>query len=194
MTSDKNYMPISIGTGALIGAVYGFRNPSEEVCKKLAQQKPSIVDTMKGYFDCFDIAAASRAVQGRQLTSDEFEKTNNIRKAIYNTYQKEKQIVDIMNMPIEKRPMTFKQCIREANKTRPELYKEMFLFNNEFKQKLVDLQIFNTEKFTKILNEAAKKTVHTYKELSKGALKGLGIGILVGTGIGAFLNNISKKT
>ena len=192
MTTDKNYMPISVGTGAVIGAAYGFRNPSEKVCKKLAQ-KPTIVDTMKGYFDCFNIKEACEAVRGKQLTSDEFEKANNIRKAIYNTYQKEKQIVDIMNQSILERPMTFKQALKEANKTRLPLYKEMFCFNNEFKQKLVELNIFDAEKFSKVLEAAVNKTMLTYKELSKGALKGLSIGALIGVGIGAFLNNISHK-
>jgi hypothetical protein len=194
MATDRNYMSISIATGAVIGAGYGFKHPSEEVCKKLALQKPTITETMKGYFDCFDMMKASEAIRSKALSADEYEKTNNIRKAIYNTYQKEKQIIDIMNMPIQDRPITFKQAVREANKTRPELYKKMIGLNGEFKQKLIDLQIFNTEKFSEILKATAKKTTLVYKELSKGAVKGLAVGTVIGTAIGYFLNNISRKS
>ena len=44
MTTDKNYMPISVGTGAVIGAAYGFRNPSEKVCKKFGKKQTFPID------------------------------------------------------------------------------------------------------------------------------------------------------
>ena len=193
MSSDKNYIPISTVTGAVIGAGYGFRNPSEKVCKKIAQVKPSIIDTMKNYSECFDIKNAGAKVRSGELRLDEYKKTADIYGAIYNVYQKEQQVKDIMDMPIDQRPMTFKQAVKEANKSHIKLFKAMIKFNNSFKEKLTDLEIFDAEKFTKTYHQAAKKTALMYKELSKGALKGLGIGAMLGSFAGIALNNISKK-
>ena len=192
MSSDKNYIPISVTTGAIIGTVHGFRNPSEAVCKKLAQTKPSLTETMKNYADCFDMKTAAQKVRTGELRLDEYQKTNNVYSAIYDVYEKEKQIIDVMETPIEERTMTFRQAIKEANKARPELWKAMFSLNKEFKQKLIDLGVFDAEKFSQTLKSAARKTALSYKELSKGAFKGLGIGAVIGTGIGLFLNHISK--
>lgn len=192
MSSD-NYIPISASVGAIAGGLYGFRNPSEKVCKKIAGVKPTITETMKEYADSFDIMQAGKKVKSGELSLDEYKKTARIYKAVYNTFEKEKQITDVMNTPIEERTMTFRQAVKEANKTRPELYKAMFGFNNKFKAKLTELEIFDAEKFSQAYKQAAKKMVFMYKELGKGALKGLGIGAVAGVLIGHSLNKIADN-
>jgi len=193
MTKDNGYIGISTTIGAISGTVYGLRHPGEESLAKIQKLKPSTVDLMKEYRDSFDIMAAGQALKEGKITEDEYKKANDIRTAIHNTYEKEQQIIDIADTPLDERTKTFRQAVKEANATRPELWKSMFKLNGEFKQKLIDLKIFDNEKFTSAYNSAKKKTGTMYKELSKCAAKGLAIGAAAGIAIGVVLNKIANK-
>lgn len=193
MSKDHNYIGVSATLGGIGGAVYGFRHPSEKSIARIAQMKPSAIDTMMEYRDSFNIDTACDAVRSEKLTLDEFDKVKTIKNAIHETCEKEQQIIEVANTPIENRTKTFRQAVKEANATRPKLWKSMFLLNKDFKEKLIELNIFDAERFNAAMDAAKAKLKPLYKELSKGAAKGLAIGIAAGVAVGAFLNRIANK-
>lgn len=193
MSKDNNCIITSSALGATAGTIYGFRHPSEKSCQKIARLKPTISQAMKDYRDCFDIMNAGQAVREGKLSIDEYKTVNSIRTAIHNAYEKEKQLADILNTPMEKRPMTFRQAVREANKTRPQLYKAAFKLNKKLRDKLVELNVFDIEKFSNTMNAVKKKAVVMYKELAKSSAKYLLIGTAAGAVTGCVLNKISNK-
>lgn len=193
MTNNLNNIAIGTTTGAIIGGIYGFRNPSEKTFIKLSKLGLSTASTLKVYRDCFDMLSAGTAVRSGNLTLDEYRQTNNIRTAIHNVFEKEKQIMEIANTPFEQRTKTLQEAIKEANEARPNLYKEMFNFNNRLRTKLIENNVFDNKKFLNAMENMAKKSFIALKEVSKGALKWLGIGAITGAIIGYLANIISEK-
>lgn len=191
--ADNNYIPISAIAGGTFGAIKWFRNPSEKTCLKLAKLEPNMIDTLKEYRDCFDIQAAGSAVREGKMTLNDYKITNNIRTAIHNLFEKEKQVRDIVNTPFEKRTKTYKQAVKEANSGRKELFKSMLKLDKNIMPKLVENNVLDIEKFSKTMKAMEHKLIITLKELAKGALKGLAIGTIAGAIIGSALNKISDK-
>ncbi len=190
---NKSYIPITTAAAGIGGALYGFRHPGEKSCLKISKLTPTIIDTMKEYKDSFDIVAAKNALNSGSIKQDEFFKIENIIKNFSDTLEKELTIKEILNTPFEKRTKSYQTAVREANASRPKLYKSLLKFTKDFQNKLAELKVFDKEKFTAAAEAAKKKTIAMYKELSKNALKGLGIGIAVGVAIGFFLDSIAKS-
>ncbi len=192
MSNDNNYIGISTAIGGLGGAVYGFRNPNEQTITKITRMKPSLVDVMQEYRDSFNYLKAGDAFREGKITEEEYKRANDIRTAFHNVYEKEKQVIDIANTPIEERTKTFRQAVKEANATRPKLWKTIIGFDKDFRNKLIELEIFDAEKFSAAFKAIKGKMLFTYKELGKFAAKGLAIGAAIGAVVGIALNKISN--
>lgn len=190
---NNSYITMSTVTGAAIGAVYGFRHPSEQTCIKLAQLKPTVVETMKDYADSFDMSAASKAVAEGKINLKEYTDVKNIVNNLTDVMQKEQLVRDIEQTPFEQRTMSFRQAVKEANKSRPKLYKALFKLQQDFQNKLIENNIFNKEKFEQATAAAKNKMCTMYKMLSKCALKGLAIGAAIGLAAGFALSKIVTK-
>lgn len=193
MSDTKNYIPASMAISGLCGGLYGFYHPNEESCLKLSKMKPTMVETFKDYKDSFNMANAQDALKKKKISQTEFDKLKKVIDNLSNVLQKEEYAEAVLNTPYEERTTSYKSAIKDANKARPKLWKSLFCLTTDFHNKLSDLEIMNQEKFKEALSAAKKRLKDTYKELSKGGLKGLAVGLVLGLGIGAFLNNVAKK-
>ena len=193
MDNNKNYIPACGIIGGVSGAVYGWKHPSEKTCMKIAKVKPTFVETMQGYKDCFNMQAAENAFNEEKITKEEYEKLKNLYSAISDTYEKEKKVVDISNTPYEERTESFRSAVRDAYSVRPKLWKNMMKFNKELQDKFAQLNIFNKNKFADTLFQAGTKLKVIFKELSKCASIGLAFGAVLGSGLGYFLNKIANN-
>ena len=170
--------------GGIGGAVYGFRHPSEASCLKISKSSPTIIETMTDYKDSFNLSAARQAVAENKLNLQEYSLVDDIVKNFTNTLEKEQIVKDILNTPLQERTQTLSSATKEANLARPKLYKSLLKLTNGFKEKLVELNVFDAEKFAQTTKAAKERTIAMYKELSKGAAKGLIIGVIAGMAVG----------
>lgn len=190
---NNSYLTMSTAAGAVCGAYYGFKHPGEQTCIKLAQLKPTFVDTMKNYIDSFDLSAASKAAAEGKINLKEYTDVKKIVENFTDVMQKEQLVRDISETPLEQRTTSFKQAVKEANAARPKLYKSILKLKSDFKTKLIENNIYNQEKFVQATAAAKKRAAAMYKMLSKGALKGLAIGAAAGLAAGYLLNKIGTK-
>lgn len=191
--NHSSFIPTATAIGGIGGAVYGFRHPSEASCLKISKLSPTIVETMTDYRDSFNLSTAKQAVVENKLNLQEYSIVNDIVKNFTNTLEKEQIVQDILNTPIQERTQTLSKATKEANLTRPKLYKSLFKLTKGFKEKLVELNIFDAEKFVQTTKATKERTIAMYKELSKGAAKGLAIGIAAGVAIGYLIKSVLKN-
>ena len=193
-TKNNNSYIVTTGTiGALGGGIYKFRHPNEKVCQYVAQNGFSAVDSLKGYKDSFNPEAASKAVTSGKLPLNLYTKFKNLYESISDSLEKAIQEKKIINTPFEQRTKTLKEAIKESNASRAKFRRAMFGFDKPLQEKLSELNIFNKENFTNTIKESKKKVILSYKELSKGGLKGALIGAAVGVLAGVGLKQLFTK-
>ena len=190
---NKNYIPVCSLIGGGCSAAYAFRHPSEKMCIKFSQMKPSIPEAMKGYMDSFNIEQAKSNLYGGQITEGEYNSVRDLYNAIKDTYNKEQKVVDVLNTPYGERTVTLKSAIKDANASRPKLWKHLIKFSRNMQDKYAELGIFDKEQFEQVYNAAAKKAKLMFKETSKRMGMGLVIGSAIGAAVGYYLNRISNK-
>ena len=191
--NHSSVIPTTAAISGIGGAVYGFRHPSEASCLKLSKLSPTIIETMTDYKDSFNLNAAKQAVAENRLNLQEYTQVDNIVKNFTNVIEKEQIVKDVLNTPFKERTQTLGSATKEANLARPKLYKSLLKLTNGFKEKLVELKVFDAEKFAQTTRAAKEKTIAMYKELSKGAAKGLAIGIAAGVAVGYLLKSVLKS-
>ena len=194
MKKNDSCIGIAGTIGAVGGAAYAFRHPSEKVCKKIAENGPNIVNTLKAYKDAFTLKNAQAAVKSTELDLDSYTKLKNIVKTISQTLKKEQEVVNIANTPFAQRTKSYKEAVKEANKARSSFRKAMFSFSKELQDKLTKVGAFDPEKFKAVLTETKQRALYAYKELGKGSLKGLAIGAAAGVAVGVALKYILNKS
>ncbi|MBR1425093.1 hypothetical protein IJ579_05980 [bacterium] len=194
--SNKSYiLPAALG-GGFGGAVYGFFNPSDDAIKKIMDKKPTLTDALEEYAKSFDLEEAKKALESKNLTQDEFNSLEEIFSNHQDWIAKEKVVNEILDTPFNEREKSFKDAVKEANKARSKLYKSISKFKKipqETMEKLIELKIVNMEVMEKAYKAMIDKAFFMFKELSKGAMKGIGFGIALGTAFGGFLNYIARK-
>ena len=193
MSKDNNYIPITTAVGGIGGAIYGFRHPSEKSIARIEKLEPKITETMKEFRDCFDILTAGQSVREGNLALNEYQEVNDLRTLFHKAFEKEQQVIDVSNTPIEERKITFKEAIKEANEIRNKVWVKLITLNSELKEKMVKFGIFDLEKFNQVRNSCKTKFIATLKELSKGAAKTAAIGTAIGLGLGYYFNKISNN-
>lgn len=191
--NNTSYIPITAATGAVGGAFYGFKHPSEKSCLKMSNLKPTVIETMTEYKDSFNLENAKIATAEGKLQLDEYSKVEKIVKNFNDVIEKEQKVQEVLETPFEQRTTTLKNATKEANALRPRMYKALLQLTTDFQNKLVELNIFDKEKFASTTKATKAKAVTLWKELSKGAAKGIAVGIAAGVATGYFLNLISKN-
>ncbi len=191
--NNTSYIPITAATGAVGGAFYGFKHPSEKSCLKMSNLKPTVIETMTEYKDSFNLENAKIATAEGKLQLDEYSKVEKIVKNFNDVIEKEQIVKEVLDTPFEQRTTTLKNATKEANALRPKMYKALLQLTTDFQNKLIELNIFDKEKFASATKAAKGKAVTLWKELSKGAAKGIAVGIAAGVATGYFLNLISKN-
>ena len=191
--NNTSYIPVTAAAGAVGGAFYGFKHPGEKSCLKISKLTPNIIDTMTEYKDSFNLETAKIATAEGKLQLNEYSKAENIVNSISEVIEKEQKVKEVLNTPFEQRTTTLKSATKEANALRPKMYKAFLEMTTDFQNKLVELNIFDKEKFSAATKEAKGKAVAVWKELSKGAAKGLAVGVAAGAALGYWLNSITKN-
>lgn len=190
--SIKPYIGTGLTVGGLAGAHYGLKNPSNKSFAIAENMRPFVHETMRDYRACFNLKNAKKAVMEGKLDLDSFSKIKELTNNFIDAAKKEKNIKKILNIPYSNRPISLKEAIKEANATRPKLYKSLFNFNVDLQNKLAELKIFNKQKFVNTINFAKTKAIAMNKELIKGILKfgviGASVGALIGAGVYKIVN------
>lgn len=190
--NNTSYIPIATATGAVGGAFYGFKHPSEKSCLKMSNLKPTVIETMTEYKDSFNLERAQVAAAEGKLQLDEYSKVEKIVKNFNDVIEKEQKVQEVLETPFEQRTTTLKNATKEANALRPKMYKALLQLTTDFQNKLVELNIMDKEKFCTTTKAAKAKAVTMWKELSKGAAKGLAVGLAAGAAVGYGLNFITR--
>lgn len=194
---SNNSITPYITTGAVVsglaGAGYGLKNPSEKAVNKIRNLRPRVYESMQDYRASFNLKNAHEAVVNGKLDLNSYSKVKNIADTFVEVAKKEKNIERVLNTPYEKRTISLKQAIKEANSLRPKMYKQLLALDVKLQDKLEKLKIFNKNKFVETTKLAKNKTIAMWKELSKGMLKFGAIGIAIGSLIGAGLYKITNK-
>lgn len=192
-SSNTNYIIPTAIIGAGSGAIYGFRHPSEEACQKISFLHPTVTEAMNEYKNSFNMDKAAKALKNKKLTKDEFKIVEEIVNNLSNIIEKEENLNKVANTPFNERVQSFRSALKDANKSHFDVYKSFIKFSKNLQNKLIDLNVFDLERFSNNKKSVAKKALKMYKIVAQSAIKPIMICTGVGAAFGLFLNKIAHK-
>ena len=182
--------------GSAAGGAYAFRHPSDATVKKLETLKPTPAEWFQSLLKSFNMKKAQEALKNNTITEQAYNTTKGVVDSLKNVLEKEEIVEKVRETPHSQRKISLSQATKEANQTRPAMYKSMKNFTEDLMSHLNEHGIFNKNIWEEAKSAAKEKGKQVLKIMAKplgiGAAVGAGVGLLIGLGVNSLLKS-SKK-